>query len=75
MIPAAITAALCLPATVAGWYAGPMLAKRCQQRRLQARCAATRTLVLTYDDGPSAELTPRLLELLGARGVRATFFL
>jgi peptidoglycan/xylan/chitin deacetylase (PgdA/CDA1 family) len=30
---------------------------------------------LTYDDGPSAELTPQLLDLLQRRGARATFFM
>ena len=29
---------------------------------------------LTFDDGPSPTWTPRLLELLGAAGARATFF-
>lgn len=32
-------------------------------------------LALTYDDGPSGELTPQLLDLLGSRGARATFFI
>jgi peptidoglycan/xylan/chitin deacetylase (PgdA/CDA1 family) len=31
-------------------------------------------VALTFDDGPDEELTPRLLELLRARGARATFF-
>ena len=31
-------------------------------------------IVLTYDDGPDPQLTPRLLELLAARGYSATFF-
>jgi peptidoglycan/xylan/chitin deacetylase (PgdA/CDA1 family) len=52
-----------------------MLARRRHERRLQARCASTGTLVLTYDDGPGEKLTPTLLDLLGTRGVRATFFL
>jgi peptidoglycan/xylan/chitin deacetylase (PgdA/CDA1 family) len=34
-----------------------------------------RALVLTYDDGPSATFTPRLLELLAMHEARATFFL
>jgi peptidoglycan/xylan/chitin deacetylase (PgdA/CDA1 family) len=75
VITAALTASLFLPAAAAAWYLGPTLAKRHQQRRLRALCAATRSLVLTYDDGPGEELTPKLLELLGARGARATFFL
>lgn len=32
-------------------------------------------LALTFDDGPDPRATPRLLDLLGERGVRATFFL
>ena len=32
-------------------------------------------LALTFDDGPNPLWTPRLLELLSRRGVRATFFL
>jgi peptidoglycan/xylan/chitin deacetylase (PgdA/CDA1 family) len=31
-------------------------------------------LALTFDDGPNPEVTPRLLDLLGACGQRATFF-
>jgi peptidoglycan/xylan/chitin deacetylase (PgdA/CDA1 family) len=62
-------------AVVAAWYLGPMVVRRVQQRRLQRRCTATGTLVLTYDDGPGAELTPKVLELLQQRGARATFFL
>ncbi|HEX6129478.1 MAG TPA: polysaccharide deacetylase family protein, partial [Candidatus Limnocylindria bacterium] len=32
-------------------------------------------LALTFDDGPDPEWTPRLLDALGAAGVRGTFFL
>ena len=31
-------------------------------------------VALTFDDGPHGKFTPRLLDLLKARGVRATFF-
>lgn len=34
----------------------------------------TRKLVLTYDDGPHPENTPRLLDILKKYGVKATFF-
>ena len=34
-----------------------------------------RVMALTFDDGPHATLTPRLLDLLRQRGVHATFFL
>ena len=36
--------------------------------------AAAPTVALTFDDGPSGDLTERLLDGLRARGVRATFF-
>lgn len=32
------------------------------------------TLWLTFDDGPDSEWTPRVLDLLAAAGMRATFF-
>lgn len=31
-------------------------------------------VALTFDDGPHPEITPRLLDLLAAHGLRATFF-
>src|SRR6266516_1662215 len=31
-------------------------------------------IAMTFDDGPSAALTPRLLDLLAARHIKATFF-
>ena len=31
-------------------------------------------IALTFDDGPSSNLTPRLLDILKARGIKATFF-
>ena len=30
---------------------------------------------MTFDDGPHPVLTPQLLDMLKARGIRATFFL
>jgi peptidoglycan/xylan/chitin deacetylase (PgdA/CDA1 family) len=57
-----------------GVYLSPQLAKTAQIRGLRQQCRATRSLALTYDDGPGAELTPALLELLAAAGARATFF-
>jgi peptidoglycan/xylan/chitin deacetylase (PgdA/CDA1 family) len=36
---------------------------------------AGRRIALSFDDGPDAEWTPRVLDLLAAAGVRATFFL
>ena len=40
-----------------------------------SRLASGETAVaLTFDDGPDPEVTPRILDLLAARGARATFF-
>lgn len=36
---------------------------------------AARRVALTFDDGPNPVATPRLLSLLAASGIRATFFL
>lgn len=44
-------------------------------RRMKDACRATRSVCLTFDDGPGPKLTPKLLELLRAEGVRATFYL
>lgn len=71
---ATVTATLTVPAVAAGWYLAPMAARRRQEHRLRRLCAASGTLVLTYDDGPGPDLTPRLLDLLDTRGARATFF-
>ena len=34
-----------------------------------------KTLALTFDDGPSADIMPRVLDLLECYGARATFFI
>ncbi len=34
-----------------------------------------RAVALTFDDGPNPDATPRILDALGARDVRATFFI
>ena len=44
-------------------------------RTLCRNRAAGRVVALTFDDGPDPEMTPRVLDLLRERGVRATFFL
>jgi peptidoglycan/xylan/chitin deacetylase (PgdA/CDA1 family) len=42
--------------------------------RLPDACAARGEVALTFDDGPDPEITPRVLEVLEAHGVHATFF-
>ena len=43
--------------------------------RLHRKMVRCNRLVLTFDDGPGRRLTPAVLDLLGERGVKATFFL
>jgi peptidoglycan-N-acetylglucosamine deacetylase len=38
-------------------------------------CGADACVALTFDDGPSADVTPRVLAILREKDVRATFFL
>lgn len=42
--------------------------------RLPAELARQGQVALTFDDGPDPEVTPRVLDLLAARGAPATFF-
>jgi peptidoglycan/xylan/chitin deacetylase (PgdA/CDA1 family) len=42
--------------------------------RLPAAAQARGEIALTFDDGPDPDVTPRVLDLLEAHGVRATFF-
>jgi peptidoglycan/xylan/chitin deacetylase (PgdA/CDA1 family) len=42
--------------------------------RLDEASARRGEVCLTFDDGPDPEVTPRVLDLLAARGARATFF-
>lgn len=48
-----------------GWLANG----RTSLSREQGRCIA-----LTFDDGPTPDVTPKVLDVLRAKGVRATFF-
>jgi len=60
-----------IPAT----YFSPWIAKSFRIRDLRKRLARERVVSLTYDDGPSASVTPRVLDLLHSYNVKATFFL
>lgn len=70
----ALPAFLAALAAGAGWFLLPLAARRLGERRLAARCREARAILLSYDDGPGATLTPALLDLLARHGVRATFF-
>jgi len=67
------TAGVGLTGTLA--YFSPWLLRQHQLGRVRRRASQNRTLALTYDDGPSATLTPQLLDLLQRRNARATFFM
>lgn len=46
------------------------------RKSVYSRCETAQAVIaITYDDGPDPVLTPRLLDLLKARGIHATFFL
>ena len=42
--------------------------------RLPAAAISRREIVLTIDDGPDPDVTPRVLDLLDAAGAKASFF-
>jgi len=67
--------ALVPPVLLAAWYGAPLACRARESRALQRRCSETRTLVLTYDDGPGPRLTRELLALLASRRAAATFFM
>ncbi len=75
---AAVAAGACVMAGAVA-HAGPGVTAIGPLRRrffpgLAGRGAADH-VALTFDDGPDPHSTPRFLDLLGARGTRATFFL
>lgn len=71
MIGAALAS---LAAAAVLWILLPHLLRRLAERRLARRCRRARAIVLSYDDGPGARLTPALLDLLAREGARASFF-
>ncbi len=58
-----------------GWLVLPYAIRKYQEAILKWKCRMSRTIVLTYDDGPGAEVTEKILALLKAYDVRATFFM
>ncbi|GAA2711780.1 polysaccharide deacetylase family protein [Actinoplanes palleronii] len=68
-----------LLAAVAAAHAGPALAAIGPVRRRLfpqlSGIGAPGHVALTFDDGPHPDATPRLLRMLDAHGIRATFFL
>jgi peptidoglycan-N-acetylglucosamine deacetylase len=72
-----VTTALAATIGLAGSaaYFSPWLWRQYRMNRVRKEVVGKRILALTYDDGPSGELTPQLLDLLRGRGARATFFM
>jgi len=58
-----------------GWLVLPYAIRKFQEAILKRKCRMSRTIVLTYDDGPGDELTKKILALLKVYDVRATFFM
>lgn len=69
-LAALVTLTVCLV-----WIPIPYLVRRFQTMRLAARCKALNTIVLSFDDGPEASVTPYLLDFLKESNTKATFFL
>jgi peptidoglycan/xylan/chitin deacetylase (PgdA/CDA1 family) len=58
-----------------GAYFSPHVERLRSVKALKKLVRANRTLILTYDDGPSDSVTPKLLSLLRSHGAHATFFM
>lgn len=56
------------------WFLAPLGLRRLQVRNLSRLCAGRRAIILSYDDGPSPEVTAALADLLACHNARATFF-
>jgi peptidoglycan/xylan/chitin deacetylase (PgdA/CDA1 family) len=56
-------------------YFSPWVWRRHRMRAIRREITEKRILALTYDDGPSETLTPRLLDLLQQHNATATFFM
>lgn len=68
--------ALGVPAVlIAIWYLVPIVLRIYLTRRAQRICSDRGLVALTYDDGPSKEVTPALLDLLDELDAKATFFM
>lgn len=57
------------------WFLVPHALRKSQEQKLRIKCEKNRFIVLSYDDGPGPDLTPRILDLLEGADIQATFFL
>lgn len=72
-VNAALAATIGLAGSIV--YFSPWFFRQYIMNRVRKTIAENRIVALTYDDGPSGILTPRLLDLLRSRDARATFFM
>jgi peptidoglycan-N-acetylglucosamine deacetylase len=71
MILSLTAAALIAPSA----YFSPLLLRLWHMRAIKRQVTKDRILCLTYDDGPSRLMTPKLLDILEHRNAKATFFM
>ena len=60
---------------LAVWYLLPHLVRKIHCYNIQKFCRKNKLFILTFDDGPCAKLTPRILEILDRYRVHGTFYL
>jgi len=72
LVAAALFADHCVVAGAGLWPRSTLLGPNLS--RLPEAAARRGEVALTFDDGPDPEVTPRVLDLLDRRGVRASFF-
>jgi peptidoglycan/xylan/chitin deacetylase (PgdA/CDA1 family) len=70
-----MTAALVAGLAAGAWVAWAWLPHVLAPAGVRRGRAGDGRIALTFDDGPDAEWTPRVLEILARHGARATFFL
>ena len=73
----AVAAAMLAAVIATLWLAGNYLHQPTafSFARAEAGAYASKTIYLTFDDGPSDRITPKILDVLDDEGVKATFFI
>lgn len=59
---------------VAIWFLFPFAVRKVAEKQLGAKCRESRSIVLSYDDGPGSGLTFNLLDELAGENIKASFF-
>jgi len=73
MIESLCSALICLATPAA--YLSPWVWRQGRMTAIRKHVTQNKLLALTYDDGPSEDLTPQLLDLLQENNAVATFFM